>query len=182
MGYAAAALGIVALGIVALIVFAVVLQRKKRKANKQPTTVLVTRKSSAMEKAEPDALAITFPGGKTYLGVTYVSLPLLLGDADEDRPVRVVIHELLHCLQLGRGEPMSHSPKGGDIGWYLVDADSTKAPLAPFVEAEVAWIKAAPKVLDVKVDPEQVAWLEPWVVAAMSRINAAAGRIILRRG
>lgn len=102
--------------------------------------------------------------------------PILLGDDDMDRPIRVVIHEFLHSLHIARGE--GSAPHSSPDDWYSRDGDS-KPTMAPFPPEEMAWLAAHQQTHTVTASADDP--LDAWVSAAIYRINTAAGRDVLRR-
>lgn len=167
--------------IVAGIVAGVVLQRRARakKRDQRPPNVIVARWENPPPPREDGSvdLAITYAGATKYTALVLVNRSALEGDSDPDRPVRVLIHELMHAMQIARGGMDNHDRP---TDWYAYKAHN-KPPFAPFVPDEVAWIRSHPTTHPVDVNDEDESWLAPWTFDAMDRINAAAGRPIFVR-
>jgi hypothetical protein len=156
--------------VLAIIVGAFILQRKNRKVRGPDIYVGIYAGS------EPNTLGYTnWHPNKDYLALCLIS-PTLRDDFDTDRPVRVVMHELMHALQLASDGRMTHDRPSG---WYSADGDA-KAPFAPIPDDEVAWILST-GTRRVVVGGNPDVWLTGWVNAACARINQAARAVVLRR-
>jgi hypothetical protein len=93
---------------------------------------------------------------------------VLVSDADADKIVRVIMHELTNVLILSDDSNPAFGP-----GWYSWDSD-TLPPLAPVPLAEGAWIAEHEEFfLSVGND-----WLADSTVEAADRLNAAAGKLV----
>lgn len=158
---------ILAIPVVALIVVFALLQAKKRRKKEPPKSVRVASAPLG------NVLGYTNPQGTVVL----VS-DVLKEDDDTDRPVRVVIHELLHVMQIARGDSTAHQDK--PVGWYQRSADDLPY-MAPFPPAEALWIGTYKGQHAVAVDVRDQEWLAPIVGDAIGRINGAAMRAVFTR-
>jgi hypothetical protein len=96
---------------------------------------------------------------------------ILSMDADADRIVRVIVHELMNAQVLRDG---GEWPIGIAPGGYLWSADSL-APFAAIPSDEAAWVASRPT-MTVKVAGRDTDWLYEPTGLAVERLNDAAGR------
>lgn len=97
----------------------------------------------------------------------------LVGDADPDRIVRVIVHELENAEVLRAGR----YPDAIAGDWYLWSSENVPPFAAPVAE-EAAWLATLPT-MTVRVDSRDP-WLVDPVREAVERLNDAAGRDVFR--
>lgn len=97
---------------------------------------------------------------------------MMVGDADPDRMVRVIVHELESAQVLRAGD--FPATMAGD--WYVWSAENVPPFSAP-VPAEGAWLATLPS-MRVVVDGRDASWLALPVALAVERLNDAAGRSV----
>lgn len=119
-------------------------------------------------KPGPANLGFTYEKGDSF---NCLINEILEKDADQDKVVRVVIHELLNVLVLANGAP----PNMG-TGWYVYDSD-TLPPFSPLLPAEADWVASNEGKHGVSV---KNAWLASPTLRATIRINDAVGRKVFR--
>ena len=93
-------------------------------------------------------------------------------DADPDRIVRVIVHELMNALLI---QESYFAPWPDEMlpSWYLYEGDS-QPPFHPIGADEAAWI-AGHDAMTVHIEG---AWLVEPVHEAVERINEAAGVVV----
>ena len=134
----------------------------------------------------PTSLGYTFPGlPHSEVGddsyddriVCLINVDLAT-DADPDRIVRVIMHELENALLLGTtangflGVVPSIPNLSAD--WYLWEGDS-QDPFHPVPQVEADWIASLPQHHVVHVSPDDAWYLAAPTAEAIDRLNTAAG-------
>lgn len=145
-------------------------------AGRESDDITVRRYEDTEGRPTPydDSLGFTYylPGK----GYNVLINQILSQDADEDRIVRVVMHELMNVLVLDHAGQV-HYPADMDGTWYLYDGDS-RDPYYPVPAAEAAWLSDHAGYRPVKVKSYFVI---DATNKAVQRINEAAGAEVFSR-